>query len=142
MTHCNSVNIKLINSQLDELKPAIKNETGVTLRLSSKIIGNFNDETNLSHDFLLILRQVSKLRKAFANNLSTDIKLSNTQISKIVQLGGFIGRLLGLLLKNDLLLMKNVLMPLAKSVLIPAGLTAVSSGAEAGIHKRKTRFWN
>ena len=106
------------------------------------MIDNFNDETNLSLDFLLILRQVSKLRKAFANNLSTDIKLSNTQISKIVQLGGFIGRLLGLLLKNDLLLMKNVLMPLAKSVLIPAGLTTVSSEAEAGIHKRKTRFWN
>ena len=68
--------------------------------------------------------QVSKLRKAFANNSSANIKLSKTQLHKIRQLGGFLGRLLGPLLKTGLLLMKNALKPLAESVLIPLGLTA------------------
>ena len=70
--------------------------------------------------------------KLLANNLSINIKLSKTQLSKIIQSGGFLGRLLGPLLKTGLPLMKNVLQPLAKSVLIPLGLTA----ADAGIHKK------
>ena len=57
--------------------------------------------------------------EAFANHLSTDIKLSKTQLSKMIQSGGFLGRLLGPLLKTGLTLMKNVIKPLAKSVLIP-----------------------
>ena len=84
---------------------------------------------------LLINRQVSNLPKAFANNSSTYIKLSKTQLSKIMQSGGFLGRLLGPLLKTGLPLMKNVIKPLAKSVLIPLGLTAAASAADAGIHK-------
>ena len=75
------------------------------------------------------------LRKAFANYLSTDIKLSKTQLSNMTQSGGFFGRLLGLLLKTGLPLIKNVIKPLAKSALIYLGLAV--SAAEAGIHKKK-----
>ena len=82
------------------------------------------------------MRLSSNLRKAFANYLSTDIKLSKTQLSKMIQSGGFLSRLLGPLLKTGLPLMKNVIKPLAKSVLIPLGLTATASAADAGIHKK------
>ena len=78
----------------------------------------------------------TKLKKSFNNNMSTDLKLSNAQISKIIQSGGFLGRLLGPLLKTGLPLIKNVIKSLAKSVLIPLGLTAASSAADVGIHKK------
>ena len=81
-------------------------------------------------------KQVSSIRKVFANNLSVDIKFSKTQLSKMIQSGGFLGKLLGPLLKTGLPLMKNILTPLAKSVLIPLGLTAAASAADAGIHKK------
>ena len=71
-----------------------------------------------------------------ANHLSTDIKLSKTQWSKLIQSAGFLGRLLDLLLRTGLPLIKNVIKPLAKSVLIPLGLTAASAAADAGIHKK------
>ena len=99
------------------------------------MIGNSDDETNFSQKLLLTNGQVVKLRKAFADYLSVDIQLSKTQLSKIVQSEVFLGRLLGPLLKTGLLLMKNVLQPLAKSVLIPLGLTAASSAADSKIHK-------
>ena len=95
-----------------------------------------DNETNFSHNLLLTNRQVANLRKAFANHLSTDIKLSKTQLSKMIQSGGFLGRLLGPLLKTGLPLIKNVIKPLAKSVLIPLGLTAAASAADSGIHKK------
>ena len=85
---------------------------------------------------MLTNRQVATIRKAFAKNTSTDIKLSKTQLSKMIQSGGFLGRLLGPLLKTGLPLIKNVIKPLAKSVLIPLGLTAAASAADAGIHKK------
>ena len=103
------------------------------------MIGNSKDETNFHHKLLLTNRQVAILRKAFANYLSTDIKLSKTQLSKMIQSGGFLGRLSGSLLRTGLPLMKNVLKPLAKSVLIPLRLTAVASAADAGIHKKILR---
>ena len=96
MTRYNSLNVKLSNLQLNKLKPAIKNETEVVLRLSSNMIGISDDEANFSHKLLLTKRQVANLCKAFANNSSVSIKLSKTQLSKIVQSGGFLGRLLGL----------------------------------------------
>ena len=97
--------------------------------------GNSDDKTNFLNELLLTNRPVANLRKAFANNSSTDIKLSKTQLSKMIQSGGFLGRLLGPLLKTGLPLMKNVIKPLAKSILIPLGLTAAASAADAGIHK-------
>ena len=86
--------------------------------------------------YLLANRQVANLRKAFANYLPTDIKLSKTQLSKMIQSGWFLGRLLCPLLRRGLPLIKNVIKTLAKSVLIPLGLTAAASAAEAGIHKK------
>ena len=85
---------------------------------------------------LLTNTQVSKLRKAFVNGSSANIKLSKTHLHKIRQSGGFLGKLLGPLLKTGLPLIKNLLKPLAKSVLIPLRLTAVASTTNAAIHKK------
>ena len=95
-----------------------------------------DDETNFPHKLLLTNRQVANLCKAFANYLSTDIKLFKTQLSKMIQSGAFLGRLLGPLLKTGLPLIKNVIKPLAKSVLIPLGLTAAASVVDAEIHEK------
>ena len=131
MTQYNGLKVKLSNSQLKKLQSAKKNKTNVDLRLSSNMIGNSDDETNFRNELLLTNRQVVNLRKAFANNLSTGIKLSKTQLSRMIQLGGFLGRLLGSLLKTGLPLTKNVKKPLPKSVLIPLGLTAAASETDA-----------
>ena len=91
---------------------------------------------NLPHELLLTTRQKTKIRNAFNNNVSTHLKHSKAQINKIIQSGGFLGKLLGPLLKTGLPLIKNVIKPLAKSVLIPLGLTAAASAADAGTHKK------
>ena len=88
------------------------------------MIVNYNDKYNFPHQSLLTNTQVSRLCKVFAYNSSANIKSSKTQLYKIGQSGGFLDRLLGPLLKTGLPLMKNVLKLLAKSVLIPLGLTA------------------
>ena len=136
MTQYSSLNVKLSYSQLNKLKSSIKNETDVVLRISTNMVGNSNDNTNFPHELLLTNRQVANVCKAFTKNTSTDIKLSKTQLSKMIQSGGFLGRLLGPLLKTGLPLIKNVIKPLVKSVLIPLGLTAAASAADAGIHKK------
>ena len=97
------------------------------------------NQNDLPHELLLTTRQKTKIRNAFNNNTSTDIKLSKAQINKIIQCGGFVGKLLGPLLKTGLPLIKNVIKPLAKVVLIPLGLTAAASPADAGIHKK---YWD
>ena len=76
------------------------------------------------------------LRKDFPNYLSTDINLSKTQLSKMIQSRRFLGRIFGPLLKTGLPLIKNDIKPLAKSVLIPLGLTAAASAADVGIPKK------
>ena len=81
------------------------------LRLSSNIIGD--NETNFPHQLLLTNRQAANIRKALANNLLIDIKLSKTHLSKMIQSGGFLGRLLGSLLKMRLPLIQNLIKPLA-----------------------------
>ena len=134
MTQYNRLNVKLSNSQLNKLKFAIKNETDLVIRLSPNMIRDSNDQTNFPHELLLRNRQVSIIRKVFSNNSSVDIKFSKTQLSKMIHSGGFLGRLLGPLLKTGLPLIKNVIAPLAKSVLIPLGLTAAA--ADAGIHEK------
>ena len=85
---------------------------------------------------LLTNTQVSKLRKAFANNSSADIKLSKIQLHKIGQSGGFLGRLLGTLIRTEFPSMKHVVKPLAKSILIPLGLTTATSATGTAIHKK------
>ena len=131
MAQYNRLNVNLSNSQLNKLKSAIKNETDVVIRLSPNMIGDSNDETNFPYELLLTDRQVSSIREAFSNNSSVDIKFSKTQLSKIIQSGGFLGKSFGPLLKTSLQLIKNVIPPLAKSVLIPLGLTAAAAAAAA-----------
>ena len=93
----------------------IKNGTEGTLKISSNVVGNSNDEINFLYKLLLTNTQVSKLRKAFVNGSSANIELSKFQLHKIGQSRRFLGRLLRPLLKATFLLMGNVLKPLAKS---------------------------
>ena len=120
MTQYNTLNEKLSNSQLNKLKSGIKNGTEVTLKISSNVAGDSNDENNFPHKLLLTNTQV---RKAFPNNSSANIKLSKTHLHKIGQSGGFLGRLLGTLLKTGLHLIGNALKPLAKSVLVSSSIS-------------------
>ena len=83
MVEYSKINVKLTDTQLKNLKAAVKNTTGTTLRIHSKMF----DGNNLPHELLLTTRQKAKLRNAFKNNASTDIKLSKAQISKIIQSG-------------------------------------------------------
>ena len=122
------------NAQLNKLKSAIKNKTDVVLRLSSNLIGNSDDETNFTHKLLLTNRQVGNLGKLLlAKHTSTDIKLSKTQLSKMIQSGGFIGRVLEPLLRTGLPLMKSVIKPWTKRVLVPLALTATAAAAAAAV---------
>ena len=106
MVEYTKVNVKLTNMQLSTLKKTVKSNEGATLRIGIK---NFNKE-DLPHELLLTTRQSTKLRNAINNNLATDIKLSKAQIKKIIQSGGFLGKLLSKLAGP---LMK-VALPLAK----------------------------
>ena len=130
MTQYNSLNVKLSNSQLSKLKSSIKNETDVVLRISSNMVGDSNDNTNFPYESLLTNRQVANIRKAFANHSSIDIKLSKTQLSKMIQSGGFLGNLLGKLAGP---LMK---VALAKNVLVPLGISAAMSAIDGSIKKK------
>ena len=87
MVEYNKVNVKLSDSQLNKLKSAVKNQTGVTLRMK------MFDGNKLPHELLLTTIQKAKLRNAFENSISADIELPKTQISKIIQSGGFLGSL-------------------------------------------------
>ena len=93
MVEHNKVNVKLTDTQLKKLKTAVKNKTGTTMRMSLKLFGG-ND---LPNELLLTTRQKTKLRNAFNNNMSTVLKLSKAQISKIIQSEGFVGPLLSTL---------------------------------------------
>ena len=126
MVEHSKVNVKLSDRQLKKLKTAVKNKTGITLRMSLKML-NGND---LPHGLLLI-RQKTKLRNAFNNNMSTDLTLSKAQIFKIIQSGGFLASLLSKLAGP---LMK-VAIPLAKNILTPLGITAAAAAIDAGIQK-------
>ena len=114
----------------------MKNGTEVTLKIWSSVVGDSNDERNLLHKLVLTNTKVSKLFKAFKNGSSTNKKLSKIQLHKIGQSEGFLGRLLGPLIKTGLPLIRNILKPLAKNVLIPLQLIAAASAADATIHKK------
>ena len=128
MVEYSKINCKLRNVQLNKLKKAVKSNEGATLRLGIK---NFNKD-ELSHELLLTTRQNTKLRNAINNNLATDIKLSKDQIKKLIQSGGFLGKLLSKLAGP---LMK-VAMPLAKTVLAPLVLTAAMSAVDGSIQEK------
>ena len=120
MVEYSKVNVKLSDTQLKKLKTAVKDKTGTTLRISLKMF-NGND---LPHELLLTTRQKTKLRNAFNNNMSIDLKLSKAQISKIIESGGLLGLLLsklaGPLMKVAIRLAKNVLAPLEITVAVSA----------------------
>ena len=105
MVEYSKVNVKLSDTQLKKLKTAVKDKTGTTLR---------------------------KLRNSFDNNMSTDLKLSKAQISKIIQSGGFLGSLLSKIAGP---LMK-ITVPLAKNVSAPLGITAAASAIDAGTQEK------
>ena len=128
MVEYSKVNVKLSDTQLKKLKTAVKDKTGTTLRMSLKMFA----ENDLPHELLLTTRQKTKLRNAFNNNMSTDLKLSKAQISKIIQSAGFLRSLLS---KLAGLLMK-VAVPLAKNILAPLGITAAASAIHAAIQKK------
>ena len=132
MVEYDTVNAKRSDSQLNKLKSAVKNKQGTILRMNARMFS----ANKLPHEMLLITRQTTKLRNAIENNMPTDIKLSKAQICKIIQSGGFLGKLLGPLLKTRLPLIINVIKLLAKSVLIPLGLTAATSGTDTKIQKK------
>ena len=98
----------------------------MTLNLSSKLVCDSNSETNFPHKLLLTDRQVSRVPKAFTSSSSANIKVSKNRFSKIVRSGGFLGICIGPLLKTGLLLKKKVLRSLAKSALVPLGLTTAA----------------
>ena len=127
-----NVNVRLSNTQLKKLKDAVKDNTGTTLRINLKMF----DGNDLPHELLLTTRQKTKLRNAFNNNMSADIKLSKTQIVKIIQSGGFLGSLLSKLAGP---LMK-IAVPLAKNVFPPLAITAAASALDAGIQKKKNSW--
>ena len=125
MLKYNKVNVKLSDTQLKKLENAVKNKTRTTLRISLKI---FNGN-NLPHELLLTTRQKLKLRNAFNNNMSTDLKFSKAQTSKIIQsLGSLLSKIAGPLMKTAI--------PLAKNVLAPLGITAAALAIDAGIQKK------
>ena len=124
MVEYSEINCKLTNAQLNKLKEAVKSNEGATLRLGIK---NFNKDEH-PHELLLTLRQNTKLRNAINNNSAADIKLSKAQIKKIIQSGGFLGKLLSKLARP--------LMPLAKNVLAPLGLAASMSAIDGSIQKK------
>ena len=128
MVEYNKINCKLTNIQLNKLKKAVKSNEGATLRLGIK---NFNKD-EFPHELLLTTRQNTKLLNAINNNLATDIKLSKSQINKLMQSGGFLDKLLSKLVVP---LMK-VALPLAKNVLAPLGLTAAMSAIDESIQKK------
>ena len=128
MVEYSKINCKLKKVQLNKLQKSVKSNEGVTLRLGIK---NFNQD-ELPHELLLTTRQNTKLRNAINNNLATDIKLSKVQIKKLIQSGGFLGKLLSKLVGP---LMK-VALPLAKNILAPLGLTAAMSAIDGSIQKK------
>ena len=121
-------NAKLIDTKRKKLKTPAKNKTGTALRTNLKMFrGN-----DLPHELLLTTRQKTKIRNAFNNNMSTDIKISKAQISKMTQSWGFLGSLLSKLAGP---LMK-VTVPLAKNILALLGIKAAASVIDAGIQKK------
>ena len=99
MTNYQKARVELTKTQLKKIKSTAKDNTGTIFKKSNK---NFWDE-NLSHDLFLTTKQKAKVRNAIANNASTDTKLSQSQLAKIIQSGGFVSKTLGNLGKKVLL---------------------------------------
>ena len=132
MMQYNTLNGKLSKPQLTKIKLGIKNWYSIT-QFSSNATGESKDETNFPYKLLSTNTQVSRICKAFVNGLSSNITFLKTHLSKAVQLEEFPSRFLGPLVKTGLLLIGNVLEPLAKTISVPLGLTATASARDAAI---------
>ena len=97
MAEFNTLTVKLSNSQFNKLKSGIKNDTEVTLNLSSNMIGNCNDKNSFPHKLFLTDIQVSRLCKVFANDSSAKIKFLKTRLFKLIQPRGIIAVLIGVI---------------------------------------------
>ena len=123
------MNTRLSDTQLKKLKTAVKDKTGVTLQMNLKMF----DGNDLPHDLSVTTKQKTKLKNAFNNNMSTDLRLCKAQISKTIQPGGSLGSLLS---KLGGPLMK-VAVPLAKNILPPLGITAPALAIDASIQNKR-----
>ena len=107
MVEYERVNLKLPNQQIKKLKEAAKSNNGTTLRIGNK---NFN-KADLFHELFLTQTQINKLREKVENKMSTDIKLSKSQINKLIKggaLGSILARFLPKLMKPAISLRKNI----------------------------------
>ena len=77
------------------MKLGIRNGTEVTLNILSKVVSESSAEANFRHKLLITNTQASRFCRAFTNGLAANIKLSKTHLSKIIQSGGFLARILG-----------------------------------------------
>ena len=123
--------VKLTKTQLSKLKSAAKHMAETILRLNKK---NFEDE-ELPRELFLATRQTTKIRNAFSNNTSTDIKLSKAQMSKISQSGASFGSWLANLGKKAL---TNDTIPLARDNL-PGLVSNLPSNAMNEIERKISR---
>ena len=128
MTNYQEARVKLTNTPLSKLKSATKNKAGVILRLNKK---NFDDK-ELSHELFVRRRQTTKIKNTFADNISTDIKVSKAQISNIIQSGGSFGFWLRHLGKKTL---TNIAILLARDNL-PGLVSNLSSNAINKLEKK------
>ena len=120
MANYQEARVKLTNTQIKKLKSAAKNQTSTKLRINNKKL----EDEELLHELFLTTRQTTKIRNAFANNMSTDIRLSKAQIFKIIRSGGFLAKTLNKLGKKVLL---DFAVPLAKDVQPKLATKATSS---------------
>ena len=128
MVEYNKINVKLSDSSLNKVKSVVQNQTGVTFGMNIKMFNGIN----LPNELLIATRQKTKLRNAFENNMAADIKLPNTQISTLIQSGGFLSSLLSKIAGP---LMK-VAIPLATDILAVLGITTPASAIDGAIQKK------
>ena len=125
MNEYSTANVKLTDTQLKKLKTSVKSKTGMTLRMSLKMI----DRNDLRHELFVTTRQKTNLRNPFNNSLSTDLKLTTAQISEIIQSGvSLLTKLAGSSMK--------VAVPLAKNILVQLGITATASATDTEIQNK------
>ena len=130
MVNYQEARVELTDTQLNKSKLPAKNKTRAILRLNKKDV----EDEELPHELFLTRRQTTKLRNGFANNMSTDIKLSKAQVSKIIQSGGSVGSWLANFGKKAL---TNVAITLARDNLL--GLVSnLSSNAMNRLERKIT----
>ena len=132
MVQYNKVNVKLSYQRLNQLKKTVKNQAGVALKMKFKMF----HANNLPHELLLTARQTTRLRNEFENNMSSNIKLSKAEISKVTQSAELWGSLSSKLIGPSM----KVALPPAKIISTPLGITAAAPAIDAEIQKKTNGF--